>query len=97
VRTVRSAANGDFVVAWAGGRTTPDLPRAQRFASDGSAVGSEFVVASAPAVYAALAVHPAGEFIVVWDGADDGDTGGIGGQRFASDGTPIGTEFIANT
>lgn len=46
-----------------------------------------------------VAVNSEGEFIVVWesDGAPDGSSWGVRGQRLAADGTPLGMEFPVNT
>ena len=45
-----------------------------------------------------IAMDAAGSFVVVWDSyGQDGDSGGIFGQRFGADGSPIGSEFQINT
>ena len=96
------SAGGDFVIVWvsyaqdgySGGIF------GQRFASGGSQVGSEFLVSAFtesdqddPDVAAV-----GGDFIVVWESrSQDGDDDGIFGQRFASSGAPVGTEFQVNT
>ena len=96
---------GDFVVAWQS--FSQDGSSAgvfgQRFASDGTLQGSDFQVNSyttsgqgGPSV---SGVGTAGDFVVAWrdQGAQDGDSSGIFGQRFTSDGTPQGSEFQVNT
>ncbi|MCP3982192.1 MAG: hypothetical protein GY716_23030 [bacterium] len=46
----------------------------------------------------ALAVEPDGDFVVVWRSWDqDGSSYGIFGQRYSSDGTPVGGEFQVNS
>ena len=43
------------------------------------------------------AIDADGNFVIVWDGRQQGGTGPGGfGQRYAADGVPIGTEFRAN-
>jgi hypothetical protein len=39
----------------------------------------------------------AGDFVVVWESPHDGGLIGVFGQRFASTGAPLGTEFLVNT
>ncbi len=77
----------------------------QRFDSTGSPVGSEFQVnsyttsdQSGPAV----AADGSGNFVVVWTSGDfssgqDGSMFGVFGQGFNSAGSPVGSEFQANT
>src|SRR5262245_5653152 len=45
-----------------------------------------------------VAVHPAGNFVVVWTGyGQDGSGSGIFAQRYDSDGDALGAEFRVNT
>ena len=48
---------------------------------------------------AAVASDGAGNFVVVWEGgySQDGSGRGVFGQRFDATGTPLGSEFQANT
>ncbi|HEY7113741.1 MAG TPA: S-layer homology domain-containing protein, partial [Thermoanaerobaculia bacterium] len=47
--------------------------------------------------YSSVAADPAGGFVVVWEsGGQDGDSGGIFGQRYDGSGAPLGSEFAAN-
>jgi hypothetical protein len=47
---------------------------------------------------AAVAMDGQGNFIVVWNSyRQDGDSGGIFGQRFSATGAPLGSEFQINT
>ena len=66
-----------------------------------SASGTEFQVNSYTTNFqrdAAIAMDKAGNFVVVWDSyGQDGDSGGIFGQRFGAGGDPIGSEFQINT
>jgi hypothetical protein len=104
--TVAMAADGAFVVVYQsdGGDGDSGTIFAQRFASDATKVGSEFVVNSyttssqgSPAV----ACEADGDFAVVWSSngsaGSDTDSNSIQGQRFAADGTPIGGQFQINT
>jgi len=98
-----AADAGSFVVAWtssgAYGGTTADV-FGQRYASGGAPAGPEFRINTfttngqfAPAV----AVDPAGNFVVVWAGQGAGDSYGVFAQRFAGTGAPLGSEFRVNS
>ncbi len=104
------ALPGDrFVVVWSsygsGGSDTDRFSiQGQRLAVDGTMLGSQFQVndytdgrQDVPAV-AALA---GGDFVVVWksDGSAGSDTeaSSIQGRRFASDGSPRGSDFQVNS
>lgn len=104
---VAAAASGDFVVVWQSSRGSEDRfsysVQGQRFASDGSFLGGQFLVnsyTSGHQLYPALGTDAEGHFTVVWksdESADDNTSGTtILGQRFASDGTPLATEFQIN-
>lgn len=81
----------------------------QRFSSDGRSLGTEFIVNSYTTDaqrQPSVAMSPNGEFVVVWNSdpglspsgeAQDGDGFGVFGQRFNSNGTPIGGEFQVNS
>ena len=106
---------GNFVVAWSsygssGTDTSPDWfssmasIQAQRYASDGSAIGSEFQVntyTTYPQKLPSVAMDANGDFVVVWQsyGSSDTDTDiwSIEAQIFASDGSAVGSEFQVNT
>ncbi len=77
----------------------------QRYASDGQRAGTEFQVSTFTIydeTFPAVAVQPAGGFLVVWsnlgpgDGRD-GQSSGVFGQLFNSSGGRIGSEFQVNT
>jgi hypothetical protein len=107
--SVAADADGDFVVVWEslgspGGDTSGTSILGQRYASAGGAVGGEFQVntyttgaQSEPSV----AAGAEGDFVVVWqsNGSSGGDTSlhSIQGQRYASSGSPVGSEFQVNT
>ena len=96
-------AGGNFVVTWEsiGQDGSGDGIFGQRFASDGTRRGTEFLVNT----YTRDAQSDAhiccaqdGDFVVVWSSyGQDGDSLGVFGQRFASDGDLLGKEFQVNT
>ncbi len=107
--SVAVGADGDFVVVWqsygsSGTDTAYDTVQGQRFASDGTPLGSEFLIntyTSSAQENPSVAAWADGDFVVVWQsywssGTDTGDLS-VHGQRFASDGTPLGSEFQINT
>ncbi len=99
-----SASSGDFVVAWSGDGQDQSGSGiyAQRYAADGTPLGTEFQVntytpgaQSTPAV----AVDEAGRFVIAWQSdAQDGSGYGIYARRYDENGTPTGqTELLVNT
>jgi hypothetical protein len=107
---IADLGQGDFVVVWQsyGGAPGTDTSffgvQGQRFASDGSPRGAQFQVNSyttnsqgAPSV----AALQQADFVVVWEsyGSLGTDTyfSSVQGQRFASDGSPRGSQFQINT
>ncbi len=107
--SVAAGAGGDFVVVWGslgsvGTDTSGGSVQGQRYASDGSRVGGQFQVntyTTDSQSGARVAAGAGGDFVVVWrsDGSFGTDTWGesVQGQRFASDGSPLGGEFQVNT
>ncbi len=102
-------ADGDFVVVWhsagsAGADSAGYSIQGQRFASDGSVVGTEFQVNSYTTGnqdFPAVAMDSDGDFVVAWEsygsvGTDSSDKS-VQGQRFASDGSVLGAELQVNT
>ncbi|MFC1849161.1 hypothetical protein ACFL27_03030 [candidate division CSSED10-310 bacterium] len=101
--------NGDFVVVWRSygsnyGDTSFDSIQGQRFASDGSFLGSQFQVNTYTTHYQqipSVSVNSEGDFVVVWDsfGSNYGDefSYSIQGQRYSSDGSFLGSQFQVNT
>ncbi len=69
--------------------------------AQGLPLGGEFQVntyTTQSQEYPAVATDPLGNFVVVWmSNGQDGSSWGVFGQRFASSGTPLGTEFQVNT
>ncbi len=97
---VAGLIDGGFVATW---QTSvfADSIRGQRYAANGTPLGAEFLVNSTvtnsqhePSV-TGLAD---GGFVITWrsDG-QDGDQGGIYGQRYNASGILLGTEFNINT
>jgi hypothetical protein len=97
-------SDGDFVVTWTS-RGQDDASEygiyAQRYNAQGIPQGEEFRVntytpgrQNAPAI----AMDDEGNFVIVWtSNGQDGDLGGIFGQRFNAAGQPLGSEFRVNT
>jgi hypothetical protein len=96
-----SDAAGNFVVTWQSqGQDGSDYGIfAQRYASTGAPLGSEFRVNSTTLSYQsypAVASDAAGNFVVVWFGRSTSDYD-VFGQRFAASGSPLGGEFRVNS
>jgi hypothetical protein len=101
---VASDSSGNFVVVW--NSSTQDGSAsgvfAQRFASTGAPLGPEFRVntyTTSFQIEPTVASDPAGNFVVIWHGygMQEGSSGGVFAQRFASTGAPLGPEFRVNT
>jgi hypothetical protein len=96
-------ANGNFVIVWASDGQDGELRGvyARRFTGEGKPRGPEFRVntwTTQSQQVPAVAVGPAGEFVVVWRSwIQDGDNSGVFAQRFDPFGTPVGGEFQVNT
>jgi len=103
---VTTDANGNFVVTWLDRRNGDNYRGtgiadiyAQRYASDGTAIGSNFRVndepGSAEAVSGpAIASDSSGNFVITWE--DDRDFNDIYAQRYTSDGVALGSNFKVN-
>ncbi|MEZ6054481.1 MAG: hypothetical protein R3C02_24350 [Planctomycetaceae bacterium] len=101
--TVSMANTGEFVVAWQSNNQDGDGGGifAQRYAADGTPVGSEFQVnkttqgsQSVPSV----SMANSGEFVITWDSfGQDGNGSSVFGQRFDADGNALGDEFQVNS
>jgi hypothetical protein len=74
---------------------------AQRYSAAGNPIGAEFQVNTYTVghqQFPGLYCRPSGDFIVVWESqGQDGDGYGAFGQRFKTDGRPLGTEQKDNT
>jgi hypothetical protein len=95
--------DGDFVIAWTsyGQDGHARGVFARRFSASGAAVATEFQVntyTSGTQAYPSVAIDDDGDFVVVWSSfGQDGSSYGVFGRRFSAAGTPLGTEFLANS
>ncbi|MGV6858948.1 MAG: DUF4347 domain-containing protein [bacterium] len=103
--SVAMADDGRFAVTWTSVNQdgTPASVYARQFNADGSAFGNEFRVNSTTSgsqTNASVAMVRtgvnAGDFVIVWQGNGSSDSDGIYGQRYAADGSAVGSEFFAN-
>lgn len=88
--------DGDFVVVWSGVDEDGFGMRGQRFASDGSFVGSEFVVNTDPAddqIFAAVDMNNTGSFVITWVNRRSGEEDDVFARRYGADGNALGDEF----
>jgi hypothetical protein len=96
-------STGRFVVVWASRDQdgSSDGIFGQRFDASGAALGAEFRVNSYTTglqQFPSVAADPAGNFVVVWESVGpDGSGYGVLGQRYASSGAPLGSEFRVNS
>jgi hypothetical protein len=100
-------ADGDFVITWQSygqdGRVFGVY--AQRYSSNGSAVGSEFQVHTYTAGdqgKPSVVMDSDGDFVITWSSGtysygQDGSGYGIYAQRYSSNGSAVGSEFRVNT
>ncbi|WP_121989380.1 DUF4347 domain-containing protein, partial [Nitrospira lenta] len=92
--SVAMDANGNFVSVW---ESAGDI-HGQRYISDGTAQGSEFVIASHAATerLASVSMNSSGAFVVTWErdqGTGDHD---IYARLYNASGTAVGSEFLVN-
>lgn len=101
--TLAALAGGGFVVAWSSAAQDGSGygVYAQRYASNGASVGSEFRIATTTANdqrAADIIGLSDGGFYVAWTSAfQDGSGYGIYGQRFDAAGAPVGIETQLNS
>ena len=97
--SVAADGNGNFIIAWDDGRNGDGDIYAQRYSSDGTAMGVNFNVnddtSSASQSSPSVAADGNGNFIITWRDYRNGDSD-IYAQRYSSDGTPVGSNFKAN-
>jgi len=98
VPSIASDPNGNFVVVWINDTSSMSV-EGQRYDASGAAIGGEFQVNTYTPIALqepAVASDSVGNFVVAWTGG--GILGnGIQGQRFASTGAPICSQFLVNT
>jgi cysteine-rich repeat protein len=92
---------GGFVVVWSSDADPQRGVFGQRYDSAGGPVGTEFRVNSyttGAQFLPRVAIEPSGTFVVVWrsDG-QDGNSSGVAGRLFTSDGAPAGNDFLLNS
>ncbi|MEO8276835.1 MAG: hypothetical protein ABI639_11500 [Thermoanaerobaculia bacterium] len=106
---------GGFVVVWAsdgsaagpaGNDHSGRSIQAQRYANDGSTLGSQFQIntySTSEQSQPAIAMTAAGDFIVAWASigsappGNDSNAYSVQARRYLGNGTPIGSEFQVNT
>lgn len=100
-------AAGSFVIVWSS-RSSVYPPQdgsfggifAQRYASTGTEIGTEFQVNTytlGSQLVPDVAANADGAFVAVWSSDQDGSGSGVFGQRYDSEGLAVGTEFQINT
>jgi uncharacterized repeat protein (TIGR01451 family) len=103
---VAADQDGDFVVIWTsfgsyGTDTDLTSIQGQRYAANGSPSGGQFQVNTYTTDfqgYPSVTMEPDGDFFVVWmSGHVEAADADVKGQRYESDGTPIGTELLINS
>lgn len=97
------ADDGSFVITWTAGNNLDGSGYgvyAQRYDSAGVAQGGNFLVNTTTAndqIYRPIDVDASGNFVIAWSSnLQDGSGYGIYFQRFAADGTFLGSETQAN-
>lgn len=97
-------SDGDFVITWTSrGQDDPSEYGiyAQRYNAQGVAQGAEFRVntyTTGRQNYPVIAMDDNGNFVIVWTSSgQDGNMGGVFGQRFNAAGQALGSEFQINT
>ena len=93
--------NGGYVIAWRGTSDGSSYGiHMQRFDASGNPEGGETQVNSYTTSFQSapdITTLADGSYVVIWQSyQQDGDGQGVYGQHFASNGTPIGTEFQVN-
>ncbi|APZ93269.1 PKD domain-containing protein [Fuerstiella marisgermanici] len=103
--SVAMDGTGNFVITWGSLEQDGGLfswgVYGQRYAADGTAMGSEFLINSATDHHQnmpSVAMDAVGNFVVTWEShSQDGDRYGVFGQRYNADGSSLGSEFQVNT
>jgi DUF971 family protein len=93
------APAGNYTIIWTSDDADSTGIFAQRYLSNNTASGSEFLVNTTTAGAQngpAVAYNSAGDSIAVWQTANDGALTGIFGQRYDSTGAAISVEFGVN-
>lgn len=100
--SISMARNGNFVITWEdtrNGYENKDI-YAQRYASDGTVLGSNFRVnddqGSKEQIHASISLDGSGNFVITWWDSRNGYQDDIYAQRYTSDGTALGRNFRVN-
>jgi hypothetical protein len=99
--SVSTDGSGNFVIAWEDGRNGDADIYAQRFSSDGGAVGTNFKVnddqENTPQRSPSISTDDYGNFVIAWCDECNGDYD-VYAQRYLSDGVAVGENFrVTNT
>ena len=86
--------SGNFVITWEDARNGI---YAQRYSSDGAALGNNFKVSDDPEdegqMSPSIAMENSGNFVIAWEDERSGWDYDIYAQRYSSDGTALGSNF----
>jgi hypothetical protein len=97
--SISSDDSGNFIIVWDDQRNGNSDIYAQRYSSDGTELGSNFLVndylRNENQHHPSISTNSAGNFIIIWQDEGNGDTD-IYAQRYASDGTALGSNFKVN-
>jgi hypothetical protein len=98
--SVARDAVGNFVVVWESDENSGSI-KGQRYDSAGTPIGGEFPVSTTEAAFRpTVSMNGDGSFVSAWVGSTFGagsEFARVLGQRFATDGAPVGAEFQVNT
>lgn len=97
---VEMADVGSFVIVWVGYDDSGSGIWGQRYNSSGEELGSVFPIntySASQQYFPWISMHSDGSFVIVWESnGQDGSGYGVHGQRFATDGSVLGSEFQVN-
>jgi hypothetical protein len=95
--SISTAGNGSFVITWVDERLNRHFVYAQRYASDGTALGNNFKVNDNEGGQwePSIAMDSYGNFVIAWANSRNENTA-IFMQRYSSDGNAVGTNFKIN-
>ena len=100
VSSIATLSDGGYVITWRSHDNDQSGIYAQRYQSDGTALGDQFLVNKFPGesfYQPSIAALADGGFIIVYEAYEqDGSYADIYGQRFAANGTAVGDEFLVN-
>ncbi|MFO1019516.1 MAG: VCBS repeat-containing protein [Planctomycetales bacterium] len=97
---VAMSADGSFAIAWIGTQSGEDDIYVRRFNAAGVAQGVEVMANTATGSNhqnPAIAMNPAGKFVVTWNDTPAGASNSVYAQVFTSSGGRIGGELRANS